>query len=92
MISLMKTYLVKYSITFSADEYDDVVVKNEMLVKEGIEFFDEDKEDNAVVKDKGTAADYVRSLYYNDEYNIVDVPKEVSQRKEGIGDTQLNIL
>lgn len=91
MIGLMKTYLIKYSITFSADEYDDVVVKNEMLVEEGIEFYDEDEEYNAVVKDKGTAAGYVRSLYMDDEYSLVDVPNEVSQRKEGIGDTQLDI-
>ena len=88
----MTTYTVKYSITFSKDGYDDVVVKDQMSVREGKGFFDKDKEDWSVVKDQDTAERCVRLLYDNGEYNLMSVPKEALELHDGIHDTKLRIF
>ena len=92
MISLMKTYIVKYSITFSKDGCDDVVVEHQKSVREGRGFFDKDKDGWFVVQDQGTAESYVRVLYDNAEYNLMDVPRMVKELHEGIHDTKLRIF
>ena len=92
MISLMKRYIVKYSITFSKDGCDDIVVEDQMSVSEGSSFFLRDKEVWSVVQDQGTAESYVRVRYDNGESNLTQVPKEVRELHDGIHDTKLRIF
>ena len=92
MISLMKRYVVRYSITFSKDGCDDVVVEDQMSVREGSSFFLLDKEEWCVVQDQGTAESYVRVRYDNGESNLTQVPKEVRELHDGIHDTKLRIF
>ena len=84
----MKSYLIKYSISFS--DYD-TPSRGEWLVKDGLEFYDENEEEWSVVNDEESAGDYLVSLYYHDEYKLVSVPPEVSARDEGLGDTEFKV-
>lgn len=86
----MKTYLVKYTITFVPQEID---VSGELKVNDGVVYYDSREEDHIVVKDKKTAKGYVYSVY-NDpdliEDALVEIPDEVWESKEGLDETDLS--
>lgn len=88
----MKRYIVKYSITFSKDGCDDIVVEDQMSVSEGSSFYLRDKEVWSVVQDQGTAESYVGFLYDNSEYRLMGVPKEVKELHDGIHESKLRIF
>ena len=58
-------YLVKYTIEFYPDNSDKTYTrKSEMTVNE---------------KDKSDAEDYIKSLYEDNEENLLDIPEELIQ-------------
>ena len=78
----MNTYTVKFYITFSFDE-EEVDVKGEKTIKYGTPFFYDDVDEiiEMTVENEETAKDYIISLFEDSEDNVVDIPKEVSNKQ-----------
>ena len=74
----MKTYIVKYYITFTLNN-KDLEVKGEMTVAEGTPFSYDDIDEiiNMIVESNDTAKHYINSLYDDNEDNLVDLPSEI---------------
>ena len=78
----MKTYIVKYYITFTFDN-EELEVKGEMSVADGTPFSYDDVDEiiEMTVENEDTAKDYIISLFEDSEDNVVDIPAEVSNRQ-----------
>ena len=81
----MKTYRIKYYITFSFDE-KELEVKGETSVEDGDEYSYDDAD--GIVKNDDTATQYVYSLFADNEDNLVDITDEVMDK---VFDTDLHI-
>jgi len=84
----MAKYLVKYTVLF-VDQ--NISVSDELDVKEGEVYFDEDTSDNKKVVDKDSAIKFVLTKYNQNEDNVVIIPQKVWDSKEGLGDTKIII-
>ena len=78
----MKTYIVKYYITFIFDN-EELEVKGEMSVANGTPFFYDDVDEiiDMTVESNDTASNYIFSLYDDDEENLVDLPSQILDKK-----------
>ena len=74
----MKTYLVKYCITFKFD-HKKIEVNGEMSMAEGTPFSYDDIDEmiDMIVENNDTARHYINSLYDDNEDNLVDLPLEI---------------
>jgi hypothetical protein len=78
----MKTYLVKYCITFKFD-HKKIEVNGEMSMAEGTPFSYDDIDEmiDMIVENKDTARHYINSLYDDNEDNLVDLPLEILDKE-----------
>ena len=78
----MKTYIVKYYITFTFDN-EELEVKGEMSVADGTPFSYDDVDEiiEMTVENEDTAKDYIISLYDDNEDNLVDLPSQILDKK-----------
>ena len=78
----MKTYLVKYCITFKFD-HKKIEVNGEMSMAEGTPFSYDDIDEmiDMIVEDNDTARHYIHSLYDDNENNLVDLPLEILDKE-----------
>ena len=78
----MKTYIVKYYITFSFDN-EELEVKGEMSVEDGTPFSYDDVDEiiDMTVESNDTASNYIFSLYDDNEDNLVDLPSQILDKK-----------
>ena len=78
----MKTYLVKYCITFKFD-HKKIEVNGEMSMAEGTHFSYDDIDEmiDMIVENKDTARHYINSLYDDNEDNLVDLPLEILDKE-----------
>lgn len=78
----MKTYLVKYCITFKFD-HKKIEVNGEMSMAEGTPFSYDDIDEmiDMIVENKDTARHYINSLYDDNEDNLVDLPLETLDKE-----------
>ena len=78
----MKTYLVKYCITFKFD-HKKIEVNGEMSMAEGTPFSYDDVDEmiDMIVENNDTARHYINSLYDDNEDNLVDLPLEILDKE-----------
>ena len=78
----MKTYIVKYYITFTFDN-EELEVKGEMSVADGTPFSYDDVDEiiDMIVESNDTASNYIFSLYDDNEDNLVDLPSQILDKK-----------
>ena len=78
----MKTYLVKYCITFKSD-HKKIEVNGEMSMAEGTPFSYDDIDEmiDMIVENNDTARHYINSLYDDNEDNLVDLPLEILDKE-----------
>lgn len=78
----MKTYLVKYCITFKFD-HKKIEVNGEMSMAEGTPFSYDDIDEiiDMKVENNDTARHYINSLYDDNEDNLVDLPLEILDKE-----------
>ena len=78
----MKTYIVKYYITFTFDN-EELEVKGEMSVADGTPFSYDDVDEiiDMTVESNDTASNYIFSLYDDSEDNLVDLPSQILDKK-----------
>jgi len=78
----MKTYIVKYYITFTFDN-EELEVKGEMSVADGTPFSYDDVDEiiDMTVESNDTASNYIFSLYDDNEDNLVDLPSQILDKK-----------
>ena len=78
----MKTYIVKYYITFTFDN-EELEVKGEMSVADGTPFSYDDVDEiiDMKVESNDTASNYIFSLYDDNENNLVDLPSQILDKK-----------
>ena len=78
----MKTYIVKYYITFTFDN-EELEVKGEMAVADGTPFSYDDVDEiiDMTVESNDTASNYIFSLYDDNEDNLVDLPSQILDKK-----------
>ena len=78
----MKTYIVKYYITFTFDD-EELKVKGEMSVADGTPFSYDDVDEiiDMTVESNDTASSYIFSLYDDNEDNLVDLPSQILDKK-----------
>ena len=78
----MKTYLVKYCITFKFD-HKKIEVNGEMSIAEGTPFSYDDIDEmiDMIVENNDTARHYIHSLYDDNENNLVDLPLEILNKE-----------
>ena len=78
----MKTYIVKYYITFTFDN-EELEVKGEMSVANGTPFSYDDIDEiiDMTVESNDTASNYIFSLYDDNEDNLVDLPSHILDKK-----------
>ena len=78
----MKTYIVKYYITFIFDN-EELEVKGEMSVANGTPFSYDDIDEiiDMTVESNDTASNYIFSLYDDNEDNLVDLPSQILDKK-----------
>ena len=78
----MKTYLVKYCITFKFN-HKKIKVNDEMSMAEGTPFSYDDIDEmiDMIVENKDTARHYINSLYDDNEDNLVDLPLEILDKE-----------
>ena len=78
----MKTYLVKYCITFKFD-HKKIEVNGEISMAEGTSFSYDDIDEiiNMKVENNDTARHYINSLYDDNEDNLVDLPLEILDKE-----------
>ena len=78
----MKTYLVKYCITFKFDN-KKIEVNGEMSMAEGTPFSYDDIDEmiDMIVENNDTARHYINSLYDDNEDNLVDLPLEILDKE-----------
>ena len=78
----MKTYIVKYYITFTFDN-EELEVKGEMSVADGTPFSYDDVDEiiDMTVESNDTASNYIFSLYDDNENNLVDLPSQILDKK-----------
>ena len=78
----MKTYLVKYCITFKFD-HKKIEVNGEISIAEGTPFSYDDIDEmiDMIVENNDTARHYINSLYDDNEDNLVDLPLEILDKE-----------
>ena len=78
----MKTYLVKYCITFKFD-HEKIEVNGEISMAEGTPFSYDDIDEiiDMKVENNDTARHYINSLYDDNEDNLVDLPLEILDKE-----------
>ena len=78
----MKTYLVKYCITFKFD-HKKIEVNGEISMAEGTPFSYDDIDEmiDMIVENNDTARHYINSLYDDNEDNLVDLPLEILDKE-----------
>ena len=78
----MKTYLVKYCITFKFD-HEKIEVNGEISMAEGTPFSYDDIDEiiDMKVENNDTARHYINSLYDDNEDNLVDLPSEILDKE-----------
>ena len=78
----MKTYLVKYCITFKFD-HKKIEVNGEMSMAEGTPFSYDDIDEmiDMIVENNDTARHYINSLYDDNEDNLIDLPLEILDKE-----------
>ncbi len=81
------TYLIKYTVRFVQQNSE---VSDEMEVENGT-FFIDDEDRNIKVNSEEDAKGYIRSLYHDNEDNVVIIPQSVWDSNDGLVDTELII-
>ena len=78
----MKTYHVKYCITFKFD-HKKIEVNGEMSMAEGTPFSYDDIDEmiDMIVESNDTARHYINNLYDDNEDNLVDLPLEILDKE-----------
>ena len=78
----MKTYLVKYCITFKFD-HEKIEVNGEISMAEGTPFSYDDIDEiiDMKVENNDTARHYINSLYDDNEDNLVDLPLDILDKE-----------
>ena len=78
----MKTYIVKYFITFIFDN-EELEVQGGMSVSDGTPFSYDDVDEiiDMTVISNDTARYYINSLYDDNEGNLVDLPLQILDKK-----------
>ena len=82
------SYLVKYTVYFVQQ---DMKVSDELEVNNGDIFYDFEENKELKVKDKESAKKYIKSIYSENEDNLVIIPQSVWDSEEGLTDTELTI-
>ena len=78
----MKTYIVKYHITFSFNN-EKLEVKGNMSVADGTPFSYDDIDEiiDMTVESNDTASNYIFSLYDDNEGNLLNLPSQILDKK-----------
>ena len=78
----MKTYLVKYCITFKFG-HKKIEVNGEISMAEGTPFSYDDVDEiiDMKVESNDTARYYINSLYEDNEDNLVDLPLQILDKE-----------
>ena len=78
----MKTYIVKYYITFTFNN-QKLEVKGKMSVADGTPFSYDDIDEiiDMKVESNDTASNYIFSLYEDNEDNLVDLPSQILDKE-----------
>ena len=82
------SYLVKYSVYFVQQ---DMKVSDELEVNNGDIFYDFEENKELKVKDEESAKKYIKSIYSENEDNLVIIPQSVWDSEDGLTDTELTI-
>ena len=78
----MKTYIVKYYITFTFDN-EKLKIKGEMSVLDGTSFAYDDVDEliEMIVESNDTAKYYINSLFDDTVDNLVDLPPQILDKE-----------
>lgn len=82
------SYLVKYTVYFVQQ---DMKVSDELEVKNGDIFYDFEEDKELQVKDEESAKKYIKSIYSENEDNLVIIPQSIWDSEDGLTDTELTI-
>ena len=82
------SYLVKYTVYFVQQ---DMKVSDELEVKNGDTFYDFEENKELQVKDEESAKKYIKSIYSENEDNLVIIPQSIWDSEDGLTDTELTI-
>ena len=82
------SYLVKYTVYFVQQ---DMKVSDELKVNNGDIFYDFEENKELKVKDEESAKKYIKSIYSENEDNLVIIPQSVWDSEDGLTDTELTI-
>ena len=82
------SYLVKYTVYFVQQ---DMKVSDELEVNNGDIFYDFEENKELKIKDEESAKKYIKSIYSENEDNLVIIPQSVWDSEEGLTDTELTI-
>ena len=82
------SYLVKYTVYFVQQ---DMKVSDELEVNNGDIFYDFEENKELNIKDEESAKKYIKSIYSENEDNLVIIPQSVWDSDDGLTDTELTI-
>ena len=82
------SYLVKYTVYFVQQ---DMKVSDELEVNNGDIFYDFEENKELKIKDEESAKKYIKSIYSENEDNLVIIPQSVWDSEDGLTDTELTI-
>ena len=82
------SYLVKYTVYFVQQ---DMKVSDELEVNNGDIFYDFEENKELKVKDEESAKKYIKSIYSENEDNLVIIPQSIWDSEDGLTDTELTI-
>ena len=82
------SYLVKYTVYFVQQ---DMKVSDELEVNNGDIFYDFEENKELNIKDEESAKKYIKSIYSENEDNLVIIPQSVWDSEDGLTDTELTI-
>ena len=82
------SYLLKYTVYFVQQ---DMKVSDELEVNNGDIFYDFEENKELKVKDEESAKKYIKSIYSENEDNLVIIPQSIWDSEDGLTDTELTI-
>ena len=82
------SYLIKYTVYFVQQ---DMKVYDELEVNNGDIFYDFEENKELKVKDEESAKKYIKSIYSENEDNLVIIPQSIWDSEDGLTDTELTI-
>ena len=82
------SYLVKYTVYFVQQ---DMKVSDELEVNNGDIFYDFEENKELKIKDEESAKKYIKSIYSENEDNLVIIPQSIWDSEDGLTDTELTI-